>query len=124
MYYTVKPARRPTPLDCRAARVIAEYFLKTENLMKRFCLMFVTALATALAASSAVHAQGTMADKLQARFAAADTDHDGKLTLAEAQAGMPRVAAHFAQIDADRKGYVTLADIERYVAQRRQPTQQ
>lgn len=88
--------------------------------MKRFCLMLVAAFAV----SSAAHAQGTMAHRLQARFAATDTDHDGKLTLAEAQAGMPRVAAHFAQIDADHKGYVTLDDIERYAAQRRQQSQQ
>ncbi|WP_144158451.1 EF-hand domain-containing protein [Paraburkholderia sp. BCC1885] len=87
--------------------------------MKRFCLMLVAALAV-----SSVYAQDAMADKLQARFAAADIDHDGKLTLAEAQAGMPRVAAHFAQIDADHKGYVTLDDIERYAAQRRQQGQQ
>ena len=46
------------------------------------------------------------------RFAAADKNHDGKLTLAEAQAGMPRVAAHFSIIDADGNGYVTLVEIE------------
>ena len=87
--------------------------------MKRFCLILVAALA-----ASSAYAQGTMAGRLQARFTAADTDHDGKLTLAEAQAGMPRVAAHFAQIDADHKGYVTLDDIGRYAAQRRQQTPQ
>jgi NAD(P)-dependent dehydrogenase (short-subunit alcohol dehydrogenase family) len=46
------------------------------------------------------------------RFAAADTNHDGKLTLAEAEAGMPRVAANFSKIDADGSGTVTLAEIE------------
>ena len=46
------------------------------------------------------------------RFAAADKNHDGKLTLAEAQAGMPRVAALFSIIDADGNVYVTLAEIE------------
>jgi hypothetical protein len=45
-------------------------------------------------------------------FAAADTNHDGQLTLAEAQAGMPRVAANFSKIDADGSGTVTLAEIE------------
>jgi Ca2+-binding EF-hand superfamily protein len=45
-------------------------------------------------------------------FAVADKNHDGKLTLAEAQAGMPRVAAHFNDIDIDHKGYVTVAEIE------------
>lgn len=45
---------------------------------------------------------------LAARFNKADADHDGKLTLAEAQAGMPRVAKHFDRIDTGHQGYVTL----------------
>ncbi|MFP6556748.1 EF-hand domain-containing protein [Paraburkholderia sp. B3] len=83
--------------------------------MKRTCLILIAALAT-----STAYAQGAALQKLQARFDAADTNHDGKLTLAEAQAGMPRVAKNFDQIDADHKGYVTLDDIERYAAQHRQ----
>ena len=46
-----------------------------------------------------------------AKFKAADKNHDGKLTLAEAQAGMPRVAAHFSYIDSQGRGYVTLDQI-------------
>jgi Ca2+-binding EF-hand superfamily protein len=75
-------------------------------------------LITVLAASSAF-AQSPAAAKLQARFEAADTNHDGKLTLAEAQGGMPRLAAHFNVIDTDHKGYVTLDEIEQYLAQHR-----
>ena len=51
-------------------------------------------------------------EEIAERFAAADTNHDGHLTLAEAQAGMPRVAANFSKIDADGSGTVTLAEIE------------
>ena len=51
-------------------------------------------------------------EQIAERFAAADTDHNGQLTLAEAEAGMPRVAANFAKIDADQSGTVTLAEIE------------
>ena len=51
-------------------------------------------------------------EQIAERFAAADTNHDGQLTLAEAQAGMPRVAANFSKIDADGSGTVTLAEIE------------
>ena len=51
-------------------------------------------------------------EEIAERFAAADTNHDGQLTLAEAQAGMPRVAANFSKIDADGSGTVTLAEIE------------
>jgi len=46
-----------------------------------------------------------------AKFKAADKNHDGKLTLAEAQAGMPRVAEHFSYIDSQGRGYVTLDQI-------------
>ena len=51
-------------------------------------------------------------EQISERFAAADTNQDGRLTLAEAQAGMPRVAANFSKIDADGSGTVTLAEIE------------
>lgn len=51
-------------------------------------------------------------EQIAERFAAADTNHDGQLTLAEAEAGMPRVAANFNKIDADQSGMVTLAEIQ------------
>ena len=48
----------------------------------------------------------------RAKFEAANTTHDGRLTLDQAQAGgMRGVARHFNEIDADHKGYVTLQDI-------------
>lgn len=46
------------------------------------------------------------------RFAQADKNHDGKLTLEEAQAGMPKVAANFDKIDTQKKGYVTVDQIK------------
>ena len=45
-------------------------------------------------------------------FKAADKDSDGKLTLPEATAGMPRIAKNFARIDKDKKGFVTLEQIK------------
>ncbi|MBP0591242.1 EF-hand domain-containing protein [Paraburkholderia sp. LEh10] len=59
-----------------------------------------------------------MMEQLQERFAAANTTHDGKLTLAQAQAGMPHVAQYFNEIDTQKQGYVTLAQIEQFMAQR------
>ena len=53
------------------------------------------------------------------RFKAANTTGDGRLTFAQAQAKMPRVAHNFEAIDKDRKGHVTLADIRAYDAERR-----
>jgi Ca2+-binding EF-hand superfamily protein len=50
--------------------------------------------------------------QLESRFNEADKDGDGKLTLDEAEAGMPRVAKNFALIDKDKKGYVTLDEIK------------
>lgn len=49
---------------------------------------------------------------MRQRFEAANTTHDGKLTLDQAQAaGMKNVIRHFGDIDADHKGYITLQDI-------------
>lgn len=65
-----------------------------------------------LTVSSLLWADSSRDEQIAARFAAADANHDGQLTLAEAQAGMPRVAANFGKIDADASGTVTLQEIE------------
>lgn len=50
--------------------------------------------------------------KFIAKFDAANTTHDGHLTLAQAQAaGMKRIVKNFSKIDTDNKGYVTLDDL-------------
>ena len=59
-----------------------------------------------------------MMQMLQQKFEAADTNRDGKLTLAEAQAGMPRIAQHFNEIDTNHQGYITLDQIKSFVASR------
>ncbi len=51
------------------------------------------------------------ASEVTARFKAADKNGDGKLTLEEAKAGMPRIAAVFDKLDTDKKGYLTLPEI-------------
>jgi Ca2+-binding EF-hand superfamily protein len=54
------------------------------------------------------------------RFNAANTSHDGRLTLQQAQAAhMPWVAHNFAAIDAEQKGYITVQDIRAYRQQLR-----
>jgi hypothetical protein len=52
---------------------------------------------------------------LKQRFEAANTTHDGKLTKAQAEAGMPMVARHFAAIDVDHDNTVTLPEIRKYM---------
>ena len=56
------------------------------------------------------------AKEIAERFAAADKNHDGKLTLEEAKAGMPRIAEAFEKIDTDDRGYLTLAQIQEVAA--------
>jgi len=48
------------------------------------------------------------------RFEAANTTHDGHLTLDQAKTGYKSVARHFAAIDTDKKGYITEDDIRAY----------
>ncbi|HSI52127.1 MAG TPA: EF-hand domain-containing protein [Ideonella sp.] len=86
--------------------------------------LFATAIAAAaLLAATAAQAQSasapsadSMKQQIQDRFTKADADHDGKLTRAEAQAGMPRVAAKFDEIDAAHTGSVTLEQILKLAA--------
>lgn len=63
--------------------------------------------------ASVANAQESFRDRqIDARFAAADKNQDGKLTLEEAQQGMPKVAANFDKIDTQKRGYVTLEQIK------------
>lgn len=80
--------------------------------LQAVCSVKKISLALLLALSSLACAQESRDQEIAERFAAADTNHDGKLTLAEAKAGMPRVAANFDKIDTDHSGTVTLAEIE------------
>jgi hypothetical protein len=53
-----------------------------------------------------------MMQKWQQKFDAANTTHDGHLTLAQAQAaGLKPIVAHFAAIDTKNRGYLTFNDV-------------
>ncbi len=61
-------------------------------------------------AASGHHNGGTA--KLQARFDAANTTHDGRLTLQQAEAaGLKPIVAHFSAIDIKNRGYVTFNEV-------------
>jgi hypothetical protein len=60
--------------------------------------------------------QAMVADKLSRRFAAADVEHAGSITLKQAQAAnWGYVAEHFDAIDSRHNGRVSLADIQRHL---------
>ena len=70
-------------------------------------------LVLTLMAAPNLYASESFRDRqIDARFAAADKNQDGKLTLEEAQQGMPKVAANFDKIDTQKRGYVTLEQIK------------
>jgi hypothetical protein len=74
------------------------------------------ATSTPTRAAKPDHARRSLAD----RFDAANTTHDGKLTLSQARAGhMNAVARDFAQIDKEKRGYVTMDDIRAFQKERR-----
>lgn len=97
----------PSLLWC-VLREIHTMFTKYPPVLRLKTLASVFVIALALPAA----AETSRDEQIDEHFAAADTNHDGQLTLTEAQAGMPRVAANFTKIDADQSGTVTLAEIK------------
>lgn len=87
-----------------------------KTLIATLCLL-AAGLALADDTQAGADKGGRMAGKLAERFNTADADHDGKLTLAEAQKGMPRVAKHFDEIDSAKQGYVTLPQLQAFLKQ-------
>ncbi len=79
-------------------------------------IILLAALST-LSLSMPVYAQSAaqIAD-MEKRFALADKDGDGKLTLEEAKDGMPRVFKNFSKIDVGGKGFVTVSDVKAAMA--------
>jgi hypothetical protein len=56
---------------------------------------------------------GKMMQRMQDKFNAANTTHDGHLTLAQAQAaGLRPVVDHFSEIDTAHRGYVTFNEVQ------------
>jgi TolA-binding protein len=101
-----------------------------ENIMQSTLAMFVSlavcaacALPAVAQAQTATQPMGAsprvekVMERLQTRFASANTTHDGKLTRDQASAGMPNVARHFDEIDTQKQGYVTLTQIEAFMRQ-------
>lgn len=86
------------------------------------CLAILLAMLAMLAAATAAADGGrheAAREKLRAKFDAADANHDGALTRAEAEQGMPHVARHFDDADTDRDGRLSIAEVAAYLARTR-----
>ena len=90
--------------------------------MNKFHILCAALLAGASLVANAQDAdapqRGQRMAELQKRFAAADTNGDGRLTKEEARK-MPMVAKHFDEIDTGHNGSVSMADITAYLRARR-----
>lgn len=64
------------------------------------------------------HRRGAMGGG-QAKMKAMDTDNDGRISRAEAQAGQARMAERFDQMDVNKDGYLDKADMQASQAKRR-----
>jgi Ca2+-binding EF-hand superfamily protein len=83
-----------------------------KTMQARFIRHALVAGAIGLCQSAALAQSAAQIAEMEARFAAADKDGDGKLTPEEAKAGMPRVSKNFSKIDKGSKGFVTIEDIK------------
>lgn len=72
----------------------------------------VMAFASVAVAQTPTASQQKQIKEAEERFAASDKNADGKLTLEEAKAGMPRIASNFSKIDANKDGFVTIEEIK------------
>jgi len=55
-----------------------------------------------------------MRARAEERWKAADTDGDGRLSLAETQASMPQMAERFDKFDANKDGYVSRDEMHNF----------
>ena len=79
------------------------------------CGLTVTPAVAQVLAPTAQFDQTSRAHRFVDRFNAANTTHDGRLTLEQAQAArMPMLVRRFHKIDTQHKGYITLSDIRAY----------
>jgi Ca2+-binding EF-hand superfamily protein len=56
--------------------------------------------------------RGQMQEKFDEHFNAADTNHDGQLSLDEVQANMPRLADRFSTLDKDKNGLLSKEELK------------
>lgn len=82
------------------------------NVLSGICAATAMTFALSAVAQTPTASQQNQIKEAEERFAAADKNADGKLTLEEAKAGMPRIASNFSKIDTNKDGFVTLEEIK------------
>ena len=80
--------------------------------MKVIFASLVLSIGILLTPISAIADDASKNQEIAQRFAKCDTNHDGKLTKAEAKGCMPRIYDHFNYLDSGNKGYLTVAEIQ------------
>jgi Ca2+-binding EF-hand superfamily protein len=60
------------------------------------------------------HHHGHGDSNAESRFKTLDTNHDGSISLSEAQAGAPQIAEHFNEIDTDHNGQISQDELRAY----------
>ena len=80
--------------------------------MKVIFASLVLSIGILLTPISAIADDASKNQEIAQRFAKCDTNHDGKLTKAEAKGCMPRIYDHFSYLDSGNKGYLTVAEIQ------------
>ena len=86
--------------------------MSARKLFSSFFAVSLMAVAAIAVAQPPTTNQQKQIKEAEERFAASDKNTDGKLTLEEAQAGMPRIASNFKKIDANNDGFVTIEEIK------------
>jgi Ca2+-binding EF-hand superfamily protein len=86
--------------------------MSARKLFSSFFAVSLMAVAAIAVAQTPTTNQQKQIKEAEERFAASDKNTDGKLTLEEAQAGMPRIASNFKKIDANNDGFVTIEEIK------------
>lgn len=84
--------------------------------MLRFIALIALTLVSSFSFVSAKELSAAETAEMKAKFAAADKDGDSKVTHAEADAGMPKIARVFSKIDTQKTGSITLDQIFAFIA--------
>jgi Ca2+-binding EF-hand superfamily protein len=88
------------------------YLMTLRQLISSIFTVTALAFATVASAQTPTASQEKQIKEAEEKFAAADKNADGKLTLEEAKAGMPRIASNFKKIDTNNDGFVTIEEIK------------